>query len=67
LVFKPILEEDGIALEAEQLGYDSHWDAPPIELNPVVPLFQQLTARKWEDYLARTQAAPAVMTGRSGA
>jgi phenylpropionate dioxygenase-like ring-hydroxylating dioxygenase large terminal subunit len=67
LVFKPILEEDGIALEAEQLGYDSHWDAPPIELNPVVPLFQQLTARKWEDYLARTEAAPAVISGRSGA
>lgn len=57
LVFKPILEEDGIALEAEQLGYEQHWDAPPIELNPVVPMFQQLTARKWEEYLARTDPA----------
>src|SRR5690606_4480801 len=46
LVFKPILLEDGVALEAEQRGYERHWDAPPIELNPVVPLFQQLTARK---------------------
>ncbi|SMF93700.1 hypothetical protein SAMN02949497_0987 [Methylomagnum ishizawai] len=53
LVFKPILLEDGVALEAEQLGYEEHWDAPPIELNPVVPLFQKLTARKWEEYLAR--------------
>jgi phenylpropionate dioxygenase-like ring-hydroxylating dioxygenase large terminal subunit len=60
LVFKPILEEDGIALEAEQLGYEQHWDAPPIELNPVVPMFQQLTARKWEEYLARTQTAQPV-------
>lgn len=57
LLFKPLLAEDGIALEAEQQGYDTHWDAPPIELNPVVPLFQQLTARKWEDYLAKAQAA----------
>jgi phenylpropionate dioxygenase-like ring-hydroxylating dioxygenase large terminal subunit len=58
LVFRPILLEDGVALEAEQLGYEQHWDAPPIELNPVVPLFQKLTAQKWEDYLARTAAAP---------
>jgi phenylpropionate dioxygenase-like ring-hydroxylating dioxygenase large terminal subunit len=56
LVFKPILLEDGVALEAEQLGYEQHWDAPPIELNPVVPMFQQLTVRKWEDYLARAAA-----------
>lgn len=57
LVFKPILEEDGVALEAEQAGYEQHFDAPPIELNPVVPLFQQLTASKWEEYLARTRTA----------
>lgn len=57
LVFKPILEEDGIALEAEQIGYETHWDAPPIELNPVVPMFQKLTARKWEESIARAQAA----------
>ncbi|MDD5035662.1 MAG: aromatic ring-hydroxylating dioxygenase subunit alpha, partial [Methylococcaceae bacterium] len=56
LVFKPILEEDGIALEAEQLGYESYWDSPPIELNPVVPMFQKLTARKWEEHLARKDA-----------
>jgi len=53
LLFKPLLDEDGVALEAEQLGYDTYWDAPPIELNPVVPLFQKLTAQKWEDYLER--------------
>ena len=51
LLLKPILLEDGIALEAEQEGYDEFWDAPPIELNPAVPLFQQLTAKKWEAYL----------------
>lgn len=57
LVFKPILNEDGVALEAEQLGYESYWDAPPIELNPVVPLFQRLTARKWENHLERATTA----------
>jgi phenylpropionate dioxygenase-like ring-hydroxylating dioxygenase large terminal subunit len=67
LVFKPILEEDGIALEAEQLGYEQYWDAPPIELNPVVPMFQQLTARKWEDYLARTKTARTVDARPCGA
>ena len=55
LVFKPILEEDGFALEAEMLAYQSYWDEPPIELNPVVPMFQKLTARKWEEHLSRKQ------------
>jgi hypothetical protein len=59
LIFRPILAQDGVALEAEQEGYDRHFDAPPIELNPVVPLFQQLTVRKWEDYLARAGASAA--------
>jgi len=60
LVFKPILEEDGIALEAELLAYETYWNAPPIELNPVVPMFQRLSARKWEEYLARKETAQAV-------
>ena len=66
LLVKPLLAEDGIALEAEQEGYDRYWDAPPIELNPVVPLFQQLTARKWEDYLERTRTAATKRMSRSG-
>ena len=59
LLFRPLLMEDGVALEAEQEGYDQYWDAPPIELNPVVPLFQQLTAQKWEKYLSKASAANA--------
>ena len=40
--------------------YDQYWDAPPIELNPVVPMFQQLTARKWAEHLQRAaQPQPA--------
>lgn len=62
LLLKPILAQDGIALEAEQEGYEQYWDAPPIELNPVVPLFQQLTANKREAHLqglAKPKAAVA--------
>ena len=59
LVFKPILAEDGIALEAEMLAYETYWDAPPVELNPVVPMFQRLTARKWEAYLEKAEIAAA--------
>jgi phenylpropionate dioxygenase-like ring-hydroxylating dioxygenase large terminal subunit len=59
LVFKPILDQDGIALEAEMLSYEAYWNAPPLELNPVVPMFQRLSVRKWEAYLARKEAAQA--------
>ncbi len=53
LLFKPLLAEDGVALEAEQIGYESHWNAPPIELNPIVPLLQKLTVQKWQSYVDR--------------
>ena len=52
VVFKPLLEEDGVAVEAEQDGYNRHWQAPIAELNPAVHAFQALTIRKWEEYLA---------------
>ncbi len=52
LTVQPLLEEDGVAVECEQDGYDRHWDAPLAELNPVVKSFQELTIRKWEEYLA---------------
>ena len=57
LVFKPLLEEDGVACEAEQQGYNEHWNAPIAELNPAVHEFQALTIRKWEQYLASTPAS----------
>lgn len=56
LVFKPILLEDSLALEAEQVGYEQNWDAPPIEINPVVPLFQKLTNRKWDEFLTQKKS-----------
>ena len=52
MLMGPLLEEDGEAVEAEQLGYERHFDAPIAELNPAVHEFQKLTIRKWEEYLA---------------
>ena len=49
----PLLNQDGVAVEAEQQGYERHWDAPPIEYNPAVRAFQNVTVRKWREYMAR--------------
>ncbi|MSP60850.1 MAG: aromatic ring-hydroxylating dioxygenase subunit alpha [Myxococcales bacterium] len=51
---KPLLAEDGVAVEAEQAGYEAHFDQPIAELNPAVALFQQLTIRKWEEHLQKS-------------
>ena len=53
LHIKPLLDQDRVAVEAEQEGYDRYYDAPIAELNPAVGLFQQLTIRKWEEHLAK--------------
>ena len=49
----PLLNQDRFAVEAEQEGYEKHWEARPIEFNPVVQAFQSVTVRKWREYLAR--------------
>ena len=54
LHIRPLLGEDGVAVEAEQQGYNTYYDEPLAELNPAVNHFQQLTIRKWEEYLAET-------------
>jgi phenylpropionate dioxygenase-like ring-hydroxylating dioxygenase large terminal subunit len=55
----PLLAEDGVAVEAEQEGYEKHHDTPVLEINPVIPLFQDLTIRKWEEHLASRGGARA--------
>jgi hypothetical protein len=52
-LIKPLLAQDGFAVEAEQVGYDRHYDAPTIEINPVIAMFQDLTIRKWEEHLTK--------------
>ncbi|WP_405576372.1 Rieske 2Fe-2S domain-containing protein [Streptomyces sp. NBC_01092] len=56
LAIWPLLREDGAAVESEQLGYEIHHTAPIVELNPAVGLFQDLTIRKWEEFLDRDRA-----------
>jgi len=51
----PLLKQDGWAVEAEQKGYEEHFEAPIVELNPAVHAFQELTIRKWEEYLRREE------------
>ena len=59
MLIGPLLTQDRFAVEAEQEGYERHWDAPPIEFNPVVRAFQNVTVRKWKEYLAReTESGP---------
>ena len=55
LMIKPLLSQDGVVTQGEQLGWERHWDEPIIEINPVVNAFQALTVKKWEEYLAREQ------------
>jgi phenylpropionate dioxygenase-like ring-hydroxylating dioxygenase large terminal subunit len=52
LIVRPLLDEDGVAVEAEQEGYDAHFERPVPDLNPVVHAFQALTVKKWDAYLA---------------
>lgn len=54
---KPLLSQDGMAVEAEQDGYETHWNAQFAELNPVIRAFQEVTVRKWQECLDR-QASP---------
>ncbi len=53
LMIGPLLDEDGMAVEAEQEGWEAHFDQPIAELSPAVHHFQTLTIRKWEEHLAR--------------
>jgi phenylpropionate dioxygenase-like ring-hydroxylating dioxygenase large terminal subunit len=53
MLIRPLLCQDGFAVEAEQAGYERHHDAPMIEVNPAVAMFQDLTIRKWSEHLDR--------------
>ena len=53
LLIAPLLSQDRFALEAEQDGYERHWDASPVEFSPVVKAFQEVTVRKWSEHLER--------------
>ena len=60
VLIKPLLRQDGVAVEAEQEGWEAHFARPMPELNPAVGLFQQLTVRRWEEHLADARPVPSV-------
>ena len=47
----PLLGQDVWVIEREQNGWQQFWDRPAPELSPVVRAFQDLTIRKWQEYL----------------
>jgi len=51
VLIRPLLEQDGFAVQSEQEAYSRHFDSPIGELNPAVVQFQELTIRKWEEHL----------------
>jgi phenylpropionate dioxygenase-like ring-hydroxylating dioxygenase large terminal subunit len=59
-LIRPLLRQDGFAVEAEQRGHEAHPRQPVPDLNPAVALFQQLTLRKWEEHVARARPGPGV-------
>lgn len=64
LLIKPLLSEDGFAVEAEQEAYETHSGGPALEFNPAVTMFQKLIVSRWEDHLR--QAAPAQIDEAKG-
>ncbi len=58
LTLEPLLGQDVWVIGHEQDGWNQHYDQPQPELSPVVKAFQDLTIRKWADYLARNPNAP---------
>ncbi len=58
LFIRPVVSQDGVACAWEQEAYDEHGGRPLVEMSPAVPLFQELTVRKWQEYLATCAAKP---------
>jgi phenylpropionate dioxygenase-like ring-hydroxylating dioxygenase large terminal subunit len=55
LMIRPLLEEDGVAVEAEQEAWEASFGTSAIEFNPAVTMFQKLIVRRWEDHLRESE------------
>lgn len=55
VTLQPLLGQDVWVIRHEQSGWERHWDRPAPELSPVVNAFQDLTIRKWQEFLQRTK------------
>lgn len=58
ILVRPLFDEDVWSTEAEQQGYDAHFDEPEIDPHPSIRPCYELTARKWSEHLAREAARP---------
>jgi hypothetical protein len=66
VLIRPLLSEDGVAVEAEQEAYEASSGAPFIEFNPAVTMFQKLIVRRWEEYLGSPSAPQAAAEEAQG-
>jgi hypothetical protein len=57
MTLQPLLGQDVWVIEHEQDGWERHWDKPTPELSPVVKAFQDLTIRKWQEFLDQNSDA----------
>ncbi|GAA1028024.1 MULTISPECIES: Rieske 2Fe-2S domain-containing protein [Amycolatopsis] len=55
----PLLDQDRVAIEAEQRAHERHHQAPIPEVNPAVTEFQRLTINKWAQYVGNADRPPA--------
>ncbi|HEV2371537.1 MAG TPA: aromatic ring-hydroxylating dioxygenase subunit alpha [Streptosporangiaceae bacterium] len=64
---EPLLDQDRVAIESEQRGYERYHGALIPELNPAVREMQALTVKKWAGYADSTASLPAPTDRRSAA
>lgn len=58
ILVRPLFDEDVWSTEAEQNGYERHFDERELDPHPSIRPSYQLTVRKWEEYLAREGQGP---------
>jgi hypothetical protein len=56
VLVKPLFEEDVWSFEAEQAGYESSERMLSLDLHPAIRPCYELTIRKWQEHLTRTNA-----------
>jgi phenylpropionate dioxygenase-like ring-hydroxylating dioxygenase large terminal subunit len=64
VMIRPLLQQDGTMVEAEQLAYEANSGGSAIELNPAVIEFQKLMISAWERYLDAHRAQPLAREAR---
>jgi hypothetical protein len=64
VMIRPLLQQDGTMVEAEQLAYEANAGGSAIELNPAVIEFQKMMISAWERYLDGHRAHPLAREAR---